>query len=71
MSAFIDVFAPFMQDLIRSCRSQMERLLPQAVQLVYDNYSQVVPSWLLAAVTLSSAPPSSASCWATAFNGAT
>ena len=39
VSAFIDKFAPSMQDLIRSCRSQMERLLPQAVQLVYDNYN--------------------------------
>jgi hypothetical protein len=42
LAAFIAKFAPAMQDRIRGCRAIMADRLPEAVQLVYDNYNFLV-----------------------------
>jgi hypothetical protein len=36
---FINKFEPSIATLIRQCRSEMRRLLPGAIELVYDNYN--------------------------------
>jgi hypothetical protein len=42
LTAFIDKFAPAMQDLIRGCRAKVQAVYPDAVQMVYDNYNFLV-----------------------------
>jgi hypothetical protein len=42
LAAFIDKFNPDVAALIRSARRKMRQLLPQAVELVYDNYNFLV-----------------------------
>ncbi len=39
LAGFIDKFAPEMQDLIRQCRAAMRARLPDAIEMVYDNYN--------------------------------
>jgi hypothetical protein len=39
LASFIDKFEPETAALIRECRSEMRRLLPSAIELVYDNYN--------------------------------
>lgn len=39
LAAFIGKFAPEMASFIRQARRKMRRLLPRAVELVYDNYN--------------------------------
>ncbi len=39
LSEFIDKFDPAHATLIRACRAVLRRLLPTAVELVYDNYN--------------------------------
>ena len=39
VDAFIDKFAPPMQERIRECRAWMSRRFPKAVQLIWDNYN--------------------------------
>ena len=39
LSEFIDKFDPALATLIRECRGALRRLLPTAVELVYDNYN--------------------------------
>ncbi len=39
LATFIGKFQPNTAKLIRSCRSEVRRLLPSAIELVYDNYN--------------------------------
>jgi hypothetical protein len=39
LSAFIAKFDPKVAKLIRACRAEMRKLLPTAIELVYDNYN--------------------------------
>ena len=39
LAGFIDKFAPDMASLIRAARKKMRALLPDAIELVYDNYN--------------------------------
>lgn len=39
LAGFIDKFAPEHAELIRACRAELRRLMPTAVELVYDNYN--------------------------------
>lgn len=39
LASFIDKFEPRLADLIRRCRAEVRRLLPTAIELVYDNYN--------------------------------
>jgi hypothetical protein len=39
LSEFIEKFTPDMGKLIRAARAKMRRLMPQALELVYDNYN--------------------------------
>jgi len=39
LASFIDRFEPSVAKLIRECRAEMRRLLPTAVEIVYDNYN--------------------------------
>ena len=39
LAAFIDKFDPVPAALIRQCRAELRRLMPTAVELVYDNYN--------------------------------
>src|SRR5215210_3517168 len=39
LSSFIDKFEPGIADLIRECRAEIRKLLPTAVEIVYDNYN--------------------------------
>ena len=39
MAAFIAKFDPKVAKLIRACRAEMRKLLPTAIELVYDNYN--------------------------------
>ena len=39
LAAFIAKFDPKVAKLIRACRSEMRKLLPTAIELVYDNYN--------------------------------
>lgn len=39
VAAFIAKFEPKLGKLIRACRSEMRKLLPTAIELVYDNYN--------------------------------
>ena len=39
LASFIDKFEPSVAKLIRECRAEMRRLLPTAVEIVYDNYN--------------------------------
>ena len=39
LNGFIAKFAPANAKLIRECRAEIRRLLPTAVELVYDNYN--------------------------------
>src|ERR1017187_10781226 len=39
LSAFIAKFDPKVAKLIRVCRAEMRKLLPTAIELVYDNYN--------------------------------
>ena len=42
LAAFIAKFSPEMQARIRACRAKMRARLPDAVELVYDNYNFLV-----------------------------
>jgi hypothetical protein len=39
LAGFIDQFEPHNARLIRDCRKRMRKLLPSAIELVYDNYN--------------------------------
>ena len=39
LASFIDKFDPRLAALIRQCRAEVRRLLPTAIELVYDNYN--------------------------------
>ena len=39
LASFIDKFEPGMAKVIRECRAELRRLLPTAVEMVYDNYN--------------------------------
>jgi hypothetical protein len=39
VEAFIEKFDPKTADLIRQCRDELRKMLPTAVELVYDNYN--------------------------------
>ena len=39
LAAFIAKFDPRVAKLIRACRAEMRKLLPTAIELVYDNYN--------------------------------
>lgn len=39
LAAFIGKFDPKLAKLIRACRAEMRKLLPTAIELVYDNYN--------------------------------
>ncbi len=39
LEVFIDRFEPSRASLIRACRVELSRLMPTAVELVYDNYN--------------------------------
>jgi hypothetical protein len=39
LASFIDKFSPEMATLIRAARARMRKQLPQALELVYDNYN--------------------------------
>jgi hypothetical protein len=39
LEEFIEEFSPEMGKLIRAARAKMRRLIPQALELVYDNYN--------------------------------
>jgi hypothetical protein len=39
LSTFIAKFEPSDAKLIRACRAEMRKLLPRAIELVYDNYN--------------------------------
>ena len=39
LAAFIAKFEPKHAELIRDCRAELKRILPTAVELVYDNYN--------------------------------
>jgi hypothetical protein len=39
LAAFIAKFDPKVAKLIRACRTEMRKLLPTAIELVYDNYN--------------------------------
>ena len=39
LTAFIAKFDPKVAKLIRACRAEMRKLLPTAIELVYDNYN--------------------------------
>jgi hypothetical protein len=39
LAAFIAKFDPNVAKLIRACRAEMRKLLPTAIELVYDNYN--------------------------------
>jgi hypothetical protein len=39
LATFIAKFDPMTAKLIRACRAEMRRILPAAVELVYDNYN--------------------------------
>src|SRR5205809_6013673 len=39
VAAFIAKFDPKTAKLIRACRAEMRKLLPTAIELVYDNYN--------------------------------
>jgi len=39
LAGFIDKFDPAAAALIRACRAEVRKLLPTAVELVYDNYN--------------------------------
>lgn len=42
LNKFIDKYSPEIGDLFRECRSKMQKLVPGAVELVYDNYNALV-----------------------------
>jgi hypothetical protein len=42
LAAFIDKFAPPLQERIRECRAKLSSRFPGAFQLVYDNYNFLV-----------------------------
>jgi len=39
LAAFIARFDPKVAEVIRACRAEMRKLLPTAIELVYDNYN--------------------------------
>src|SRR5215213_4790120 len=39
LASFIEKFEPEIADLIRQCRAEVRKLLPTAVEIVYDNYN--------------------------------
>jgi len=39
LSSFIEKFEPGVAALIRQCRAEVRKLLPTAIELVYDNYN--------------------------------
>jgi hypothetical protein len=39
LATFIGKFDPKMAKIIRACRAEMRKLLPTAIELVYDNYN--------------------------------
>jgi hypothetical protein len=39
LAGFIDKFEPAIAKLIRKCRVELRKLIPTAVELVYDNYN--------------------------------
>src|SRR5262245_51425105 len=39
LASFIGKFEPRLAKLIRDCRRELKRLLPTAIELVYDNYN--------------------------------
>jgi hypothetical protein len=42
LTGFVAKFAPEMQTMIRGCRAAMRARLPEAIELVYDNYNFLV-----------------------------
>jgi hypothetical protein len=42
LAEFVDRFAPAMQERIRGCRAELRALLPDAVEMVWDNYNFLV-----------------------------
>ena len=42
IAGFIAKFDPAVAKLIRQCRAEVRKLLPTAVELVYDNYNFLV-----------------------------
>ncbi|HTT57527.1 MAG TPA: DUF1801 domain-containing protein [Opitutaceae bacterium] len=42
LAAFVAKFEPQTAQLIRACRAEMRRILPTAIELVYDNYNFLV-----------------------------
>ena len=42
LAAFIAKFDPTTARLIRACRTELRRILPTAIELVYDNYNFLV-----------------------------
>ena len=42
ISGFIAKFDPAVEKLIRQCRAEVRKLLPTAIELVYDNYNFLV-----------------------------
>ena len=39
LGSFMDRFEPGIAMVIRECRAELRRLLPTAVEIVYDNYN--------------------------------
>jgi hypothetical protein len=39
LASFIDKFEPDVAKLIRQCRAEVRKLLPTAIELIYDNYN--------------------------------
>ncbi|MFL6289810.1 MAG: DUF1801 domain-containing protein [Thermoanaerobaculia bacterium] len=39
LSSFLDKFEPGVAALLRECRAEVRKLLPTAVEIVYDNYN--------------------------------
>src|SRR5882757_1835262 len=39
LASFIAKFEPNVAKLIRACRAEMRKLLPTAIEMVYDNYN--------------------------------
>jgi hypothetical protein len=42
IAAFVDKFEPNIRKTIRTCRAQLRKILPGAIELVYDNYNFLV-----------------------------
>lgn len=42
LAGFIEKFAPGMQSTIRDCRSKVRTRIPEAIEMIYDNYNFLV-----------------------------